>query len=72
MATKEKTKKKVIRDIGLRLTPDQIKIIDRAVELQAETLGIPTLSRYFFIAGAVMEAAKKILVDAGEKIPGGK
>lgn len=76
MPEKKQTRKKQIksskvRDIGLRLTPQQIALVDRAVVICATRLGTP-LPRYHFVLQTVIAAARKVVTEAGEKIPGEK
>lgn len=72
MTTKKQSPKKQIknaqvRDIGLRLTTQQIDLLDRAVEIVNERDGTPSRSRAQIVVNAVIIAARKIIADAGEK-----
>lgn len=61
------------REVGLRVAVDKIPIIDRAVDLDAESAGLSSnRKRNAFMLRAVLTASRKTILAAGGKIPGEK
>jgi uncharacterized protein (DUF1778 family) len=64
-----RNEKKKFVDSTLRILKPQLKIVDRAAEIDAEKLGVP-LSRNSFMVRTLVAASRKVITDAGESIPG--